>query len=60
VSVSAPEDPPGFVVRIEAGKAAWDNRFRLERDIESGGWPHYARLLMVRSGSPGCLVGEAD
>ena len=25
----APEDPPGFVVRSEAQKAAWDNGFRL-------------------------------
>lgn len=38
----APEDPPGFVVRTEAQKAAWDNGFRLERGIESGGWLHYA------------------
>ena len=28
----APEDPPGFVVRTEAQKAAWDNGFRLERE----------------------------
>jgi hypothetical protein len=38
-----PEDPPGFVVRTEAQKAAWDNGFRLERGVESGGW--------IRSGS---------
>jgi hypothetical protein len=38
----APEDPPGFVVRTEAQKAAWDNGFRLERGVESGGWLHYA------------------
>ena len=38
----APEDPPGLVVRTEAQKAAWDNGFRLERGIESGGWLHYA------------------
>ena len=31
------EDPPGFVVRTEAQKAAWDNGFRLERGIERGG-----------------------
>ena len=37
----APEDPPGFVVRTEAQKAAWDNGYRLERGIESG-WIHYA------------------
>src|SRR6266478_970133 len=37
----APEDPPGFVVRTEAQKAAWDNGFRLERGTESGGWLRY-------------------
>jgi HNH endonuclease len=37
----APEDPPGFVVRTEAQKAAWDNGFRLERRVESGGWLRY-------------------
>ena len=37
----APEDPPGFVVRTEAQKAAWDNGFRLDRGVE-GGWLHYA------------------
>jgi hypothetical protein len=37
----APEDPPGFVVRTEAQKAAWDNGFRLERGVESGGWLRY-------------------
>jgi hypothetical protein len=30
------ENPPGFVVRTEAQKAAWDNGYRLERDIENG------------------------
>jgi hypothetical protein len=35
------EDPPGFVVRTEAQKAAWDNGFRLERGVESGGWLRY-------------------
>jgi hypothetical protein len=35
------EDPPGFVVRTEAQKAAWDNGYRYERGIESG-WLHYA------------------
>jgi hypothetical protein len=39
--VIAPEDPPGFVARTEAQKAAWDNGFRIERGIESG-WLHYA------------------
>lgn len=36
----APEDPPSFVVRTEAQKAAWDNGYRDERGIE-GGWLHY-------------------
>jgi hypothetical protein len=36
-----PEDPPGFVVRTEAQKAAWDNGFRIERGVESGGWLRY-------------------
>jgi hypothetical protein len=39
--MTAPEDPPGFVVRTEAQKAAWDNGFRLERGVE-GGWLRYA------------------
>ena len=37
----APEDPPGFVVRIEAQKAAFDNGFRIERGDENG-WLRYA------------------
>jgi hypothetical protein len=37
----APEDPPGFVVRTEAQKAAWDNGFRLERGVENDGWLRY-------------------
>jgi len=36
-----PEDPPGFVVRTEAQKAAWDNGFRVERGVERGGWLRY-------------------
>src|SRR5215472_16319293 len=36
------ENPPGFVVRTEAQKAAWDNGFRLERGVERRGWLHYA------------------
>lgn len=39
--MTAPENPPGFVVRTEAQKAAWDNGFRLERGIEGGGWLRY-------------------
>lgn len=34
------EHPPGFVVRTEAQKAAWDNGFRLDRGVE-GSWLHY-------------------
>lgn len=35
------ENPPGFVVRTEAQKAAWDNGYRKEYGVESG-WLHYA------------------
>jgi hypothetical protein len=52
----APEDPPGFVVRTEAQKAAWDNGFRLARGVESGGWLRYgsttARGEIWIAGSP--------
>jgi hypothetical protein len=41
MSMAAPENPPGFVVRTEAQKAAWDNGFRIERGGESGGWLRY-------------------
>jgi hypothetical protein len=34
------ENPPSFVVRTEAQKAAWDNGYRLERGVE-GGWLRY-------------------
>ena len=34
------ENPPGFVVRTEAQKAAWDNGFRLELGVDDG-WLHY-------------------
>ena len=44
----APEDPPGFVVRTEAQKAAWDNGYRLERGVDSG-WLHYASTTAPRS-----------
>jgi HNH endonuclease len=36
-----PDDPPGFVVRTEAQKAAWDNGFRLDCGI-AGSWLRYA------------------
>jgi hypothetical protein len=39
--VIAPEDPPGFIVRTEAQKAAFDNGFRIERGVENG-WLRYA------------------
>jgi hypothetical protein len=38
--MTASENPPGFVVRTEAQKAAWDNGYRLERGFE-GGWLRY-------------------
>jgi hypothetical protein len=41
VEASAPENPPGFVVRTEAQQAAWDNGYRLGRGVE-GGWLQYA------------------
>ena len=36
-----PEDPPGFVIRTEAQKAAADNGFRLPRGVEKG-WLRFA------------------
>jgi HNH endonuclease len=39
--MTVPENPPGFVVRTEAQKAASDNGYRLERGAEAG-WLHYA------------------
>jgi len=39
--MSVPVNPPGFVVRTEAQKAASDNGYRHERGIERG-WLHYA------------------
>jgi hypothetical protein len=39
--MAVPENPPGFVVRTEAQKAAGDNLYRLEHGVE-GGWLHYA------------------
>jgi hypothetical protein len=36
-----PESPPGFIVRTEAQKAAFDNGFRIERGVEDG-WLGYA------------------
>jgi hypothetical protein len=35
------ENPPSFVVRTEAQKAAWDKGFRIERD-GGAGWLRYA------------------
>lgn len=34
------ENPPGFVVRTEAQKAAWDNGYRLEGGVDEG-WLRY-------------------
>jgi hypothetical protein len=39
-AIIAAENPPSFVVRTEAQKAAWDNGYRLERGVE-GGWLRY-------------------
>ena len=36
--MAAPENPPGFVVRQEAKKAAWDNGYRLPKEAAAGGW----------------------
>ena len=44
----APENPPGFVVRTEAQKAAWDNGYRLEREAKDG-WLRYASTTAPRS-----------
>jgi hypothetical protein len=48
------EDPPGFVVRTEAQKAAWDNGYRLERGVESG-WLHYASTTGASDHGPWLL-----
>jgi len=52
----APENPPGFVVRTEAQKAAWDNGYRLEREAKDG-WLRYASTtapgsIWIGGGSP--------
>ncbi len=39
--MTSPEIPPGFIVRTESQKAAFDNGFRIERGIENG-WLRYA------------------
>lgn len=39
--MNAHENPPGFIVRTEAQKAAFDNGFRIERGVENG-WLRYA------------------
>lgn len=36
--MAAPEDPTGFVVQQEAKKAAWDNGYRLRKEVSRGGW----------------------
>jgi hypothetical protein len=41
IEVREPESPPGFVVRTEAQKAAWDNGYRLDRGLD-GAWLRYA------------------
>jgi hypothetical protein len=47
-TLAHPEDPPGFVVRTEAQKAAWDNGYRLERGID-GGWLRYGSTTAPES-----------
>ncbi len=44
----APENPPGFVVRAEAQKAAWDNGYRLEQGL-SEGWLRYVCALRLKA-----------
>lgn len=64
----SPENPPGFIVRTEAQKAAFDNGFRIERGVENGwlryasatadgesGWPE--RLLTARGFSRSATPG---
>lgn len=41
-----PEDPPGFVVRTELQKAAFENGFRLERGTQSG-WLRYGSTTVA-------------
>jgi len=41
-----PEDPPGFVVRTELQKAAFENGFRLEHGIQSG-WVRYGSTTVA-------------
>lgn len=49
LKVTAVENPPGFVVRTEAQKAAGENGFRVERGID-GGWLCYGSTT-----APGCI-----
>jgi hypothetical protein len=49
----APESP-GFVVRTEAQKAAWDNGYRLEGGVE-GGWLRY-----ISTTAPGAIWIAGD
>ena len=39
--MTAPENPPGFLVRTEAQKVTFDNGFRILRGVENG-WLCYA------------------
>jgi hypothetical protein len=41
-----PEDPPGFVVRTELQKAAFENGFRLERGTQAG-WLRYGSTTVT-------------
>jgi hypothetical protein len=37
------ENPPGFVLRTEAQKAASENGYRLERGLDGGGFTTFRR-----------------
>ena len=38
--MNKPESPPGFIVRTELQKAAFDNGFRIDEGVDAG-WLHY-------------------
>ena len=42
-----PENPPGFIVRTEAQKAAWDDGYRLERGLPTR-WPKSKALSALK------------
>ena len=46
--MAIPQDPPSYIVCMEAQKAASDNGFRLERGVERG-WLHYGSTTVPGS-----------